>query len=88
MVLASRPAPLENLFARFNLQAHASSPAVNGTSGPSNWPPAHLAEPNKNMFEHPKIHDRLAGINWQNKGPMPTLPTESTNPFALRRFVA
>ncbi|KAL2018097.1 hypothetical protein VTK56DRAFT_1283 [Thermocarpiscus australiensis] len=92
--LPFRDAPLENIMAGFNLQAEhtqgqgsSSSAAAATMSAAQDWPPQHLAAPDKRLLQHFKIRDRLAGVTWQNKGAMPKLPDEKTEPLDLRLFL-
>ncbi|KAK4034187.1 hypothetical protein C8A01DRAFT_39361 [Parachaetomium inaequale] len=92
--LVARPAPpasLENLFARFNLAAHASSSSAAGSPAPADaaqdWPPAHLAPTDAQLLNHPRIRERLAGVCWGAKGAMPDLPGDKPDPLCLRLFL-
>ncbi|KAK4147358.1 uncharacterized protein C8A04DRAFT_8961 [Dichotomopilus funicola] len=97
--LASRPAvaespALERLFANFTFadatpsgreaaHAHAHAHAHDNDA----WPPSYLAPADIAHLNHPHLRELLEGVCWNDKGTVPTLPTERANPLCLRLFL-
>ncbi|KAK4156590.1 hypothetical protein C8A00DRAFT_30558 [Chaetomidium leptoderma] len=91
--LVARPAPLENLFVGFGLRDHdrdappAAAPITTAASTSHPWPPSHLPPAEARFLNHPRVRDHLAGVSWGDKGKMPNLPGEKSDPLALRLFL-
>ena len=87
-LLPSRPAPMENLAASFSLHtlAPSPSPAANAITAQS-WPPSHLPAADRDLLNHYKVRERLAGVCWSAKGAMPAFPGDNSDPLALRLFL-
>lgn len=89
LVERPRPAPLEHehLFAGFGLRNdQGPPPPAASTSQP--WPPSHLAPADTQLLSQPRVRELLEGECWTDKGPMPDLPGDHSEPFRVRLFLS
>ncbi len=85
----SQPAPLANLLAGLSLHTLApptSGPAAVAVAGQV-WPPLHLPAADRDLLNHNRVRQQLAGVRWSAKGSMPAFPGDKSDPLALRLFI-
>ncbi|KAH6618249.1 hypothetical protein B0J18DRAFT_387256 [Chaetomium sp. MPI-SDFR-AT-0129] len=83
--VSSAPPALDKLFAGVNLiDTQVSGREADDTH---DWPPSHLATTMAGFLVHPGLREQLRGVCWDNKGIMPGLPTDRSDPFRVRLFL-
>ena len=88
-LLPSRPVPLANLLAGLSLGTLAPSTSDSAAVAADGqvWPPSHLPSTDRDLLNHHRVRERLAGVCWSAKGAMPAFPGDKSDPLALRLFL-
>jgi hypothetical protein len=91
VLVTSRPAPLENLFANFGPRNDGTPSTSLSAASPSastqDWPPSHLAPADAEFLNYHRIRELLAGVSWGSQAPMPNDIGEKSDPLALRLWL-